>query len=453
MTPLTSPHVTANSFLTTTTTTTTSRSSTTTDEPESVLIYFITGNPGLISYYHVYLSLLSSELSSGTCTDVDDGSAHDVDGSGSASNIIPQFIIHGKSMGGFEIIESEHSMSDVNGRAQAQVQVHPRAAAAAMNTKLYNLSEQIEHVERNLNDFVDAWRAKMEQGQETDSSISSVQEEERRWRRGVNVILIGHSVGAYVAMELIRRHREKRSGRMTTSSSSAGWSEGESESGNGNDGAMDIIGGILLFPTVVDIAKSSSGRKLTRLLYIPYLAFLASLLIKLLVFILPESWLRSVVGMVMGSPPGNAVDTTVEFLRSRRGVEQAIHMAADEMREITSDKWSDEIWGIASSSPASSSTPTSTTASAPAKVPLNLMLYFAQQDHWVAGQSRDDIIRARGGMEKGEGGNGPRMQVCEDGVVHGFCIRHSDIMAKKTATWVRDIIRGRQYGRRFTTTA
>ncbi|PGH01988.1 hypothetical protein GX51_04920 [Blastomyces parvus] len=417
MTPLTTPHITANSFLTTTTTST---SSTTTDEPDPVLIYFITGNPGLISYYHTYLSLLSAELSSGTCTD-DDG------GSRSTSNF-PQCIIHGKSMGGFEIIEHEQGVS--NGGMQAQA--HPPAPAAT-NTKLYNLSEQIEHVERNLTDFVDAWRAKMGRRKQKGDSIHICAaqgggEEEPRQRGGVNVILIGHSVGAYVAMEIIRRHRE----------SNTLASKGD------DDGAMDIIGGILLFPTVVDIAKSSSGRKLTRLLYMPYLALLTSLLVKLLVFILPESWLRSMVGMVMSSPPGNAIDTTVEFLRSKRGVEQAIHMAADEMREITSDTWSDEIWGIASSSPASSSAPTSTTASAPAKAPLNLVLYFAQQDHWVADQTRDEIIRARGSMEKDTGSNGLRMQVCEDGVVHGFCIRHSDIMAKKTAAWVRDIIKRRQ---------
>ncbi|KLJ08927.1 hypothetical protein EMPG_15646 [Blastomyces silverae] len=454
MTPLTTPHITANSFLTTTrTTTSSSTSSTTTDEPEPVLIYFITGNPGLISYYHAYLSLLSSELSSGTSDDDDDdGSAHDDGGSGSVSNIIPQCIIHGKSMGGFEIIENGQGVSNVDGGTQAQAQAHPGAApaaAAATNTKLYNLSEQIEHVERNLNDFVDAWRrrAKMERrrkrggiGAVAQGEEEAEEEEEEeegggggQQRGGVNVILIGHSVGA--------------SGQPKTSSSA-----GKGEGGSGNDGAMDIIGGILLFPTVVDIAKSLSGRKLTRLLYMPYLALLASLLVKLLVFILPESWLRSVVGMVMGSPPGNAIDATVEFLRSRRGVEQAIHMAADEMREITSDTWSDEIWGIVSASPASSSTATSTTASAPAKIPLNLVLYFAQQDHWVADQTRDEIIRARGGTEKGTGSNGPRMQVCEDGVVHGFCIRQSDIMAKKTAAWVRDIIQGRQNGQRFTTT-
>lgn len=99
------------------------------------------------------------------------------------------------------------------------------------------------------------------------------------------------------------------------------------------------------------------------------------------------------------------------------------HMAADEMREITSDKWSDEIWGIASSSSASSPMSASTASSTPAKASLNLVLYFAQQDHWVAGQTRDEIIRARGGMVNGTGSNGPSMLVCEDGVVHGFCIR------------------------------
>ncbi|KKZ68271.1 hypothetical protein EMCG_06027 [[Emmonsia] crescens] len=417
MTPLTTAHITANSFLTATST------GSTADEPEPSLLYFIPGNPGLISYYHTYLSLLSSNISSGA-----DDSAGD-SGSGSANNSnskgnFPQCIIHGKSLGGFEVIENEADLSS-GGPKEAQLQSYYHQST---NTKLYSLSEQIEHVEQNINDFVDAWHAKNEQTKKK-KQVNNGQEEQRG--RGVKLILIGHSVGAYIAMEVLRRHRENIKQKKPSA-------PGEGGSG----GTMDIIGGILLFPTVIDIAKSSSGRKLTQLLNIPYLAFLTSMLVKFLVFILPESWLRGVVGAFMGSPPGNAIDTTVGFLKSRQGVEQAIHMAADEMREITSDKWSDEIWGIASSSSASSPMSASTASSTPAKAPLNLVLYFAQQDHWVAGQTRDEIIRARGGMVNRTGSNGPSMLVCEDGVVHGFCIRHSDIMAKKTAGWVRSIIQG-----------
>ncbi|OAX83131.1 hypothetical protein ACJ72_02508 [Emergomyces africanus] len=419
MNPLTTPHITANSFLTATST------SSTGDDPEPTLIYLVPGNPGLISYYHTYLSLLSSNLSS---------SANGIGSSGSGStnssikDNMPQCIIHGKSMGGFEIMKNEEylgssgsSINTTNMRSKRKegMDEDDDDEEEETNPRLYSLSEQIEHVERNIHNFVDAWYAKREH--------YDGHQEEQQGGRGIKLILIGHSVGAYIVMEILRRHKQKKEPSATV----------------GGGDTMDIIGGILLFPTVVDIAKSPSGRKLRKLLYIPYLAFLTSLLVKFLVFILPEPWLRRVVGMALGSPPGNAIDNTVEFLKSRRGVEQAIHMAADEMREITSDKWSDEIWGITSNASTATPTAASTTTLTLAKGPLNLMLYFAQQDHWVANQTRDEIIRARGGIENSTGTNGPRMQVCEDGVEHGFCIRHSDIMAKKTAGWVKNIIQGR----------
>ncbi|QSS55664.1 esterase/lipase superfamily domain-containing protein [Histoplasma capsulatum var. duboisii H88] len=436
MNQLATPHITTNSFLTFTGT------SCTADEPESILLYFIPGNPGLIAYYHTFLSLLSSTLiSSAEYSDYDDGSAENNSSTASSSRMgkVPQYIIHGKSMGGFEIVENGKHVSccsppltniKANGGMETQSQSQPQAHhhPTTKTNKLYSLSEQIEHVERNLNNFVDAWHArKLAQTRGKDLS-----DDQGRWRHfgGVKVILIGHSVGAYIAMEILRRHREgiRQNGAFA-------------DTGVAGIGAtMDIVGGILLFPTVVDIAQSSSGRKLTKLLYVPYLAFLTSLLVKFLIFILPGSWLRSIVGRVMGSPSDNAIDTTVAFLKSARGVEQAIHMSADEMRDITYDKWSDEIWGIASSS----SAPSPMSAPSSEESPLNLVLYFAKQDHWVADRTRDEIIRVRGGVGSSSGSNGPRMQVCEDGVVHGFCIQHSDIMAKKTAGWVRDIVQRQQ---------
>ncbi|EEH46615.1 bifunctional triacylglycerol lipase/ester hydrolase [Paracoccidioides brasiliensis Pb18] len=411
---LTNPHITANSFLTIT--------DSSADEAEPILLFFIPGNPGLISYYNTYLSLLSSNLSS-------IASASDTN---SNKGSIPQCIIHGKSMGGFEILEDDMSRSSVlsstssmsqNRTGEGKSQSQSQSQSHATDPKLYSLFEQIEFVYRNLKDFVAAWHENLQlQLHKKKNKSDDDQNGEKRGEggRNVKVILIGHSVGAYISMEILRRHTETK---KTTPI--------------GNAGAMDIIGGILLFPTIVDIAKSSAGRKLTKLLYMPYLALLTSLLVKLLVYILPGSVLRSIVAMVMVSPPEDAIDITIAFLKSRQGVEQAIHMSADEMRDITSDKWSDEIWGIASSS-----TESSTSTSTPTNSSPDLVLYFAQSDHWVADQTREDIIRARGSMGNGTS-NAPRMHVCEDGVVHGFCIRHSDIMAEKTAGFLRDIIRKR----------
>jgi len=59
--------------------------------------------------------------------------------------------------------------------------------------------------------------------------------EEKGWDR---VLLMGHSVGAYVLMEVIREFK-------------------------GKDEKAKVVGGVGLFPTLVDIGKSSGGRALT----------------------------------------------------------------------------------------------------------------------------------------------------------------------------------------------
>ncbi|KAL2000394.1 hypothetical protein VTN02DRAFT_3188 [Thermoascus thermophilus] len=341
-------------------------------------IFFISGNPGLISYYHAFLALLSAELGRS---------------SSSSSRTIPappSFRIYGASLGGFE----------VSGTGDGDDGGSVAAGPAQQEEKVYGLQEQIALVEARLRGVMRAYSNR----------------NRSRVRRGPKprVILIGHSVGAYIAMEILRRHRE---GRV----------QGDADADADADAAaFDIVGGILLFPTVVDIAKSVAGRRVAWLLYlVPQLALVASLLAKALTWALPTAILRSVIRLVMGFPPEDAVDTTLAFLRSKRGVRQALHMAADEMREITADQWSDEIWGTSSSA-------------AKQQPPSQLVFYFGRNDHWVAERTRDEIIAMRGKSKKG----GPRMVVCEDGVPHAFCIRHSDVMARKVARFIRDIVEG-----------
>jgi hypothetical protein len=75
-------------------------------------------------------------------------------------------------------------------------------------------------------------------------------------------------------------------------------------------------------------------------------------------------------------------------------------MATDEMRDISTDKWSDDIWGMPCGD---------------VKTP-KLVFYFGRNDHWVAERTRDEIIAIRGKC------GGPKMVVCEDGLPHGFSI-------------------------------
>lgn len=128
--------------------------------------------------------------------------------SGAAGSKFPtsEFRVYGASLGGFEVDDG----TPTKGEGE-EVRKTP-----------YGLREQIEFVERSLWDAVKG------------SSRSQGNTKPK-------LILMGHSVGAYIAMELLRRHRER-------------------EANVGLD-QMDIIGGVLLFPTVVDIAKSPSGMK------------------------------------------------------------------------------------------------------------------------------------------------------------------------------------------------
>ena len=161
-----------------------------------IVIYMISGNPGLISYYHTFLATLADRLSSLS----------------TKQGIPNKFHIYGHSLNGFEVEEPSPSNGHDNGST----------------TQPCSLEEQICFVQRKLDSFIGGLEA---------------------GPRRAKVILVGHSVGSYIAMEVLRRHRERSSGAKDSLSSGAV--------------GFDIVGGAMLFPTVVDIALSPSGRKLT----------------------------------------------------------------------------------------------------------------------------------------------------------------------------------------------
>lgn len=90
-------------------------------------------------------------------------------------------------------------------------------------------------------------------------------------------------------------------------------------------------------------------------------------------------------------------------------------MAADEIHEIGADKWSDEIWGLTNPSEISNQQTNKLT---------KLVFYFGRNDHWVAEKTREEIIRARSPKVENleTAGQGPTMMVCDDGIIHGFCV-------------------------------
>lgn len=283
------PQITPNTFLHTPQTSKPSSSS----SPPTTTIFFITGNPGLIGYYHTFLSLLSSNLTSLSEFRKDSGSS---------------FQVYGRSLAGFDIGDAQSGPSG----------------------GCHDLEEQICFMQRCLREIVKIGN----------NNGDGVKERPR-------VVLIGHSLGAYIAMEILRRHREKRKDNDNVDV----------------DVDFDIVGGIMLFPTVVDIAKSPAGVRMTvsvvqhgivvpgcwirwniristvhadgvltpynkqRLLsFIPHLALIASYLATALTLLVPDTLLWYLVKGFMNSPPDAVVDITVGFLKSRYGVRQAMYV-------------------------------------------------------------------------------------------------------------------------------
>ena len=153
------------------------------DSTQDYLVFLIGGNPGLISYYEPFLSTLHALLSSSSISESS------------------QFYIYANSLAGFDdtrLANEEEAFGPFGLKQQIQ------------NTE-YFIYRQID-LHQKANGFKDTLP---------------------------KVILMGHSVGGYILLEIIRCHKERVE------------KDGE--------GDFDLIGGILLFPTIVNIAKSPMG--------------------------------------------------------------------------------------------------------------------------------------------------------------------------------------------------
>jgi pimeloyl-ACP methyl ester carboxylesterase len=333
------------------------------------LVFVISGNPGLIEYYRSFLNSLNGNLAK-----TFGSTAEDAD----AQNIIFEF--YGRSMGGFEL-------SAVRGEEEGSSSL-PRFMK---RKKYYALKDQIDFMEQQLAECVE------------------------QLTRGANgqrpkVILIGHSVGSYVLLELIQRHRKRLEAFNTLEANK------ETEPGlrkRKETGPIllqnepDIVGGICLFPTVVDIGASEKGQKLTSLSRIPHLPTIVSAFARGLTAVIPQSILRPLVGLLTGMRGHPALVTTA-FISSPRGVKQSLVMGIDEMQSITADKWDTEVWGAVYPSSLQSPRP-------------KLFFYFGEEDHWVANRTRDDLMALRGRGESNDEWR-PWMEIDKLRIPHGFCI-------------------------------
>ncbi|KAG6040583.1 hypothetical protein E4U41_000091, partial [Claviceps citrina] len=269
---------------------------------QRALIYFVCGNPGLIGFYVDFLEALRNLL--------------DATSSSSSSRGQPQtaYDIYGRNLIGF--CDDEHEPfgpgnppADVD--AQVEAMYDDVAARTTTDLKPY--------------DFV---------------------------------VLMGHSVGAYICVEMLHRHETLRRRRRRHLHPHP---------------HLRLRHGFLLFPTVESLALSTAGARLSHLRRLPtmeaHMATYAAWVLRLF----PRTVLRCVAERVMGFSP-RAAGVTAEWLKSRDGVLQALHMAKSELDTILEDRWGDELWEGAEEEEEEEV----------AASPPRFFIFYGREDHWVA---------------------------------------------------------------------
>jgi pimeloyl-ACP methyl ester carboxylesterase len=156
------------------------------DARKRVLIFFIPGNPGLVEYYRHFLTLIRDRLNL------------------LALHTNTQYYISGGSLAGF----------DVNSGS--------RLTPATAHDLPLSLDDQVEDVYARLQITVS--RIRQENGIEGD----------------LPVVVIGHSIGAYIVLETVAKWRKM------------------AQQGPTN---MKLSKGLCLFPTIYELALSPTGRQ------------------------------------------------------------------------------------------------------------------------------------------------------------------------------------------------
>ncbi|KAK3328568.1 hypothetical protein B0T19DRAFT_424928 [Cercophora scortea] len=338
------------------------------------LIYLIPGNPGLAGYYDPFLATLRQLLDETE-----------------AKNSETAFHLSAQNLLGF--CDNDHE-----------------PPFGTDGTTPFNLEDQICHVYDRLVEL------NSPQAPHSDSEAPVYDE----------VIVIGHSVGSYIAVEVFHRHHLRMAATDINES---------------NTRHLNLKAGILLFPTVSHMAKSSSGKKLDLIRRVPFLDNNAHRIAKSFVDLWPRWFLDVIVGRVMGFP-AHAAAATVEFLVSRDGIWQALHLGKDEMVNITEEKWGEELWEIASDAEEDEAAARRGDGDEDSDKELKsagrtkFFFYYAKKDHWVADECRDAFIERRSTHGRG----GTRIMIDEHDIPHAFCIAHSELVAEKVKGWVDEIM-------------
>lgn len=286
------------------------------------LIYFIPGNPGVIEFYTDFLRSLRASLDK-----TESDTAYD---------------IYGRNLLGFH--DEDH-------------------APFSSKNPPYELNAQVEGIWADI--------ASRRHGSSQDQLYDSV-------------ILIGHSIGAYVVVETFH---------LQTLNPKAG---------------LNLQHGFLLFPTISHIARSPSGLRVTALQQSPFLPGLEANLhsiAKALLFFVPQPTLQWLWSNYLGFSAG-AATTLAEWLKSRDGVWQAIHLGRSELKYVGKDKWDETFWDAVDEA--------GTNGSAP-----KFFFFYGKHDHWVDDGLRDEFIARHNA--RGDAPGRPSFEVDSGDIAHAFC--------------------------------
>ncbi|KPI36969.1 uncharacterized protein AB675_6013 [Cyphellophora attinorum] len=376
------------------------------------LIYLLPGNPGLCSYYHTFLTLLTQ-----------------------SSPAAAQFAIVGMSLPGFESAPDDLDWNDED-------ILFPDEIATKRSAK------------RRGDGGEKGWWGLEEVVEVTTARIDEVVRRLQAGLRGrkVRVTLMGHSLGTWLSLEVVRRvserQRQQRGGNEREDDGS-GEADEDDEPTEDSTGVLGVgkAGGkrkrtgstgtdweaeacVALAPTIIELAKSSSGVKVAPLLAtFTFLPWLLQSLASGLTWASRREMIEWIVARFLGLSPNNpGVATTARFLQSPSAVRQSLELAKQELVSISKDDWGPEVWGTG---PALQMGGLEQTQSP------KLFFLFAQTDHWIADSTRDTILRGRARHD----GHGAFVVDEKHGLKHAWCLEQNQAVVDYVKPWLEDIAR------------
>ncbi|PSR87113.1 hypothetical protein BD289DRAFT_432903 [Coniella lustricola] len=332
------------------------------------LVYFLPGNPGLIDYYGPFLAHLRQLLDH-----IEVRRKHAV-----------TFHIYGRNLAGFDDADHPAPFNTTTNR--------PFDVEAQIQYSMKHLVAIASKVPRLSTDDTDVAAA-------AEQSLIPTATPTAQDKPFNEVILIGHSLGTYLALEIFHRHLHDPAGITST---------------------IALKSGILLFATIAHLAKSRKGVQLNLIRRTPFLSTHVHTLAKLLLLLLPRFVAYWFLARIWGMAP-HAAATTTRFLKdSRDGVHQALYLGMDELKVISEETWAEELWEIGDE------------AAAHAHEIPKFFIFFGKDDHWVPNEVRDRFIEKR--EEHAAREDAPRtkrgrtrIEVDEQGLPHDFCISEFDL--------------------------